>query len=274
MANRIYIVAFGNNDYYIRLATYLVNKISKKHSNCIPITYSKSDLPQSMIDFCEQHKKGYGFFIWKPFIVEKTLALMDHNDILLYIDGRTYYTGKIIPELDEIIVNKSLDAIFWKMDGLYEYQFTKGDIFHSLNIRDKKTKESSQIAATFFIIKNNNRTTELIQAWNRFMNENRVIFIDESSSIPNEIGFIEKRHDQPVLSLLVKSSKDLNVKFISSNDVSKGPLKPHSLPHSNEYPKFVTFLPFSFIRILYTFRKLKFKLFLSTLVSRYIINSR
>lgn len=151
MTNKIYLVSFGDNDYYIKLAKYLVKKISHKHLDCIPLVYSKSDLPQSIIEFCEQYKKGYGYFIWKPYIIEKTFTLMTENDILLYIDGRTYYTGKKISQIEQLILNKNLDAVFWQMDGLYEYQYTKGE-FLNLFKDNHINKKSAQIAATFFLL--------------------------------------------------------------------------------------------------------------------------
>ncbi len=37
-------------------------------------------------NFIESNLKGYGYWIWKPYIIMKTLEKMNNNDILLYLD--------------------------------------------------------------------------------------------------------------------------------------------------------------------------------------------
>jgi len=255
MKNKIYVVSFGNNDYYSKLSNYNVNKIRHRSKNTIGLVYDKDDLPIEMIDFCEQNKKGYGFWVWKPYIIKKTFEVMNENDILLYIDGRIFYTGGKISEIETLIDDKGLDAIFWKLDDLLEYQYSKGDFFRLLEVYDPEIKTSSQIGATFFYIKKNIRTIELINKWYELMNTNRQLLTDDASIEPNENGFITNRFDQSILSLLIKSSKGLNVKLISNKQVSRGPIKPHSLPHENDFPFLFNIFPLWVRRIAYVFKK-------------------
>jgi len=267
---KIYLIGFGNNQYYESLTSYNINKIHKK-IDCIPILYTKSDLPKSMVDFCEKNRQTYGYGVWKPYIVEKTFNLMNDEDVLMYIDGRTYYTGKEIDYIYELLGNKNLDAIFWKMEGLFEYQYTKEDFFQLLNATDNNIRNSGQIASTFFFIKKNIRTVPIIKKWNSFMNSNRNLFIDGVANNPNSVNFIESRREQSILSLLVKSFSGLKMKFISSKEVASGPLKPHSLPHENEFPKIINKLPKSFIRIIFMLKRVSVSKLFKEILNRFSI---
>ena len=34
-----------------------------------------------------KHKKGHGYYIWKPYLIQKTMNKMNDGDILLYLDA-------------------------------------------------------------------------------------------------------------------------------------------------------------------------------------------
>ena len=46
--------------------------------------------------FIENNKKGYGYWLWKPYIIKKTLEKMKKGDILLYLDVKLIFKRKII----------------------------------------------------------------------------------------------------------------------------------------------------------------------------------
>lgn len=37
-------------------------------------------------DFIEKNKRGYGYWIWKPYLIKKSMDSMKDGDILLYAD--------------------------------------------------------------------------------------------------------------------------------------------------------------------------------------------
>jgi hypothetical protein len=181
---------------------------------------------------------------------------MRENDVLLYLDGRTYYSGKKAKYINDFLSKIDFDGMFWKMDNIYEYQYSKGDYFRLLDVKDDTIIKSEQYAATFFFLRKNDRTMKLTYTWREFMIDNRELFINEYTVTPNLEGFIEKRHDQPILSLLIKKSNELNYIDLSSRQIAQGPLKPHSLPHKNEMSKILTSLPLNFIRWIYLIKRI------------------
>ena len=38
-------------------------------------------------DFIEKNKRGYGYWLWKSYIIKKTMDMMKDGDILLYLDS-------------------------------------------------------------------------------------------------------------------------------------------------------------------------------------------
>ena len=63
---------------------------------------------------------------------------------------------------------------------------------------------SPQLAATFMAIKKSSRTTDLISRGHDFIESNLELCRDEPSKSHGNIRFQENRHDQSVLSVLVK----------------------------------------------------------------------
>lgn len=68
----------------------------------------------------------------------------------------------------------------------------------------KKDAASGQISATFFLLKNVNSTRVLIQKWCELAMCNKFNLLSGDSNIFQWCHFIEHRHDQSILSLLVK----------------------------------------------------------------------
>tara|TARA_R110002074_G_scaffold189089_1_gene354829 strand:- start:2023 stop:2403 length:381 start_codon:yes stop_codon:yes gene_type:complete len=38
-------------------------------------------------DFIENNRKGYGYWLWKPYIIMKAMDMCRENDVLVYADG-------------------------------------------------------------------------------------------------------------------------------------------------------------------------------------------
>jgi len=38
-------------------------------------------------DFILNNKRGYGYWIWKPYLIKKTIDKLNNGDIILYMDA-------------------------------------------------------------------------------------------------------------------------------------------------------------------------------------------
>jgi hypothetical protein len=181
------------------------------------ITYTDKDLIDDPIfwnkhsDFILNNYRGYGYWIWKPYLTLKTLEIMNENDILVYCDAGCELNSEGINRLNEyinIVENNEYANISFELSHK-EKSWTKMDIFNffNININDNndidKYVNSKQLIAGIFILKKCKLTSFIIEEWYRIACNYNLIN-DTPSILPNDESFIENRHDQSIFSLLRK----------------------------------------------------------------------
>ena len=100
---KLKIISFGSNDEYINLAEKTVQSVNNLYSKSETKVFQPKDLPDEINNYAKTYRRGYGYWIWKPYIVKEALSTLNENDILLYVDGRSglVKTGKPIRWLDD-----------------------------------------------------------------------------------------------------------------------------------------------------------------------------
>jgi len=178
-------------------------------------TYTEKDL-----SFDERHnidtiirltnsRRGYGYWAWKPVIILKLLRELQDNDILIYCDAGCELNKNGLAKLYEYIdMTREHDILVSQLvSGHNDLSWTKADtlaLFPQIPI--EKLSEG-QIQGTLLILKNNDYTKKIIQQWKNLMSIENLHYFDDSPSLtPNNPSFIENRHDQRVLSLILKSN--------------------------------------------------------------------
>lgn len=160
-------------------------------------------------DFIANNKRGYGYWVWKPYIVNKTLKSLNPDDILVYLDIGCVinYTGRESFERYISLINKSELGCVCFYNGYIEKDWDKGDVLDFFGVRDNHDiLESEQIMSGIFLLRNWEKTRRLIQAWEDIDSNNYHLIDDTPSKSPDLEGFRENRHDQSILSLLIKTA--------------------------------------------------------------------
>jgi len=162
-------------------------------------------------NFIESNKRGYGYWLWKSYIVLKYLETMKENDILLYCDAGCTLNINGMPRMMEYINmlnNSDLGVISFQMEHI-EHKWTKNDLFVKLNTPEEDKETGMHIGGVFFL-KKNMKTLQMINEWYDLASQYHLI--DDTPSItPNHPIFHEHRHDQSVLSLLFKKYKTITL---------------------------------------------------------------
>jgi hypothetical protein len=184
------------------------------------IGYSEQDLINdeqfwnTHSEFITTNPRGYGYWLWKPYIIKKTMEQMNDEDILLYLDCGC-----------EININKT-DIItnffeFVKTDYIIgattfaEKYWNKMDLLTKLNATDGKYIDTPQIQAGAILLLVCPLTRAIINEWYELACDYHNI--DDTPSInKNCIGFKEHRHDQSIFSLLLKKH-NININHNISN---------------------------------------------------------
>lgn len=161
-------------------------------------------------DFILSNKRGYGYWIWKSYIVNSHIGKLNDGDFLVYLDAGcelNKYGKKRFNEYLNMAARNPAGFLCFKNDGLLERCWTKGDIFDFFGVRnDTSLTEKEQLLCCAFVINVSPISRNVIQQWADISNEYSQLLTDEPSSSPNLDGFIENRHDQSIFSILLHKS--------------------------------------------------------------------
>ena len=153
-----------------------------------------------------KYKRGFGYWVWKPYIILRKLEELNDNDILVYLDCGS----SIINNEEEknkylnILNNKSI-ITFANTDHI-EIKFQKKRVLKYFNLEnDIDFLNSYHIESGCIIIKNNNESREFIKKWFELCIYDNHSLLNDITDNENE-DFIEHRHDQSLLSILSKQS--------------------------------------------------------------------
>ncbi|CAG34747.1 hypothetical protein [Desulfotalea psychrophila] len=169
------------------------------------ISYGPKDIGS---DFAKKNKKilsqkrGAGYWLWKPYIIQKTLELLAYGDFLFYCDSGSHFIGSIDPLID-ISTQRSQDVIVFDLEHI-EKRWTKRDAFVLLGCDEEKYKETMQRIGGFVLIKKTDRSLSFFDEYLRYAQDERILTDQVNSCGENYPGFVEHRHDQSILSLLSK----------------------------------------------------------------------
>ena len=236
---KIKIISFGSNDDYINLAEKTVQSVKNLYSKSETKVFKPKDLPDEINNYAKTNSRGYGYWVWKPYIVKEALSTLNENDILLYVDGRSGLrkTGKPIRWLDDFISENQFDIASWQMTHK-EMSWTNGDIISAFNLDlNSELLKTGQFAATFHAWRKNIRSLNFSNKWLNFLLQNKEICRDDDSKYLNHKKFIENRHDQSVFSLIVKTKISQNDSTAFKIMQSKTILNDNLLPHLKNHPK-------------------------------------
>ena len=233
------IISFGSNDEYIHLAEKTVQSLKNLYSKSETKVFKPKDLPDVINNYANLYSKGYGYWVWKPFIIKEALFTINESDVLLYVDGRSGLkkTGKPIKWLDNFILENQFDIASWQMIHK-EMSWTNGDIISAFNLDlNSELIKTGQFASTFHAWRKNIRSINFLNEWLNFLLDNREICRDEDSKKLNHKKFIENRHDQSVFSLMVKTKVSKNDSTTFKILQYKKILNDNLLPHQKNHPK-------------------------------------
>lgn len=202
------------------------------------IIYTPRDLPMHIkANPLMNYKKGGGYWIWKPYIIWKTLQ--DYpNTIVVYIDAgcsiskseEWYQYFKFIEKHDTILFQYR-NSFDYGWNKMWPSATTKIGNWTKLNtqkyfdqlINDQNWHHFDKIMGGFIICKNSRN--EFISQWLNITLFKSELIVDP---IGNEIGnqkedFIEHRHDQSIITPLAYyfSKRVNNIKILLETSESK-----------------------------------------------------
>lgn len=148
-------------------------------------------------------KRGAGYWLWKPWVVNEALSQISNGDYLVYADSGSFYM-KDVNILIDFMKNQCVEVFLGELEH-NEAKYSKRDAFVYMGVDDKGFEKEKQYEASFLLIKKSESTVKFIKDWLRYSCDIRIISDNPNTcGLDNYPGFIQNRYDQTVLSLLAK----------------------------------------------------------------------
>lgn len=180
-------------------------------------------------NFIENNSRGYGYWIWKSFLIKKELDHLNENDILIFCDAgcqiNKHGKQRLLEYIDLLYMNHDNYGLISFQLEFKEMWYTKQKIFEYFDC-DESSKHMLQCAANIIIIKKNSHSMNIINEWYNSCNHYHLI----NDEIGNEDhSFRENRHDQSILSILCN-------KYGSIKLLDETYFHPYWDEHGKDYP--------------------------------------
>ena len=177
-----------------------------------------------------RERRGGGFWIWKPYLIQRELQNLHDGDVLVYADAGIFFTSSVAPVVMSLRASGESVLVFQNRFQI-EQEWTKRDVFVRLGCDSPIYADTNQIAGGMSVWTKSSASLELVREWLGLVQDAQLVTDKPNlGGLPNFPTFREHRHDQSIFSLLCK----------------RRGIKPHRLPwrppeaeypHS-EYPVF------------------------------------
>jgi hypothetical protein len=195
MTQKINVVCYASGRFVE--SQKILEKQSYLHGADKVFTYKRKDLDLAFIKKNRQafsYTKGDGYWIWKPYFIQKTLKQLPEDDILIYLDSGAYPIEdyKNLPLFEDIISFESYDQ--------EHKNWTKYDCYYLMDCLEEKYFTQKERWAGLQIYRNNKKAREFVDEYLYFCElfDNACLTDDASKYGKEEFSFKEHRHDQSI----------------------------------------------------------------------------
>jgi hypothetical protein len=207
-----YFINYANNGF---LNSQQIGLKSAESFGFISKGYNNNDIDETFKiknNKILSQSRGAGYWLWKPYLILKTLNQIENDSYLVYMDSG----AKIIKNVDNILRMINHKGVLNFSMKQKTSKWTKGDCFFYLNKNNKNDfSEENQMQATYLFFRKCSYSVSFVEKWL----ENCLIpgLIEDTPNIrmDNFKDFIDHRHDQAILSLMVYNE---NIMYIPQID--------------------------------------------------------
>jgi hypothetical protein len=219
---KIALVSFANSESRWSNALKRLGREAHKsgffdHVSLVSENELRTLLSDQDLNFIETHSTGYGYWIWKPYLILHTFATNRDIDIVVYLDSGCQLNWKkkaTIRYRNYITLVRDQGFLAFQLPNIERF-WTDANLLRELNI-DESVSDSGQIAGGVLMFRRD-IGVNLCQKWLQLMQESDHKYL--LGSVPSELDgrLVQHRHDQSILSLIVKSQPNLT--FIPGEEI-------------------------------------------------------
>ena len=168
--------------------------------------YGLKDIdPQFIQDnlYTMSQSRGAGYWLWKPYIILKTLESMNDDDWLMYTDSGMYFVRNpwdmILSKKDEM--GEMGIATFTSIET--NKVWTKRDAFVLMGADTPEFTDVPHRMVSVFVCRKTPQSLMFVKEWLRYGKDPRIITdLPNTQRLPNYPEFKDHRWDQSILSIL------------------------------------------------------------------------
>ena len=240
MNSRIHFISFADSKMFKTLLRIKQEAETSGFFNKVDI-YTEQDFDPSFTerfgDFIRQNRRGYGYWIWKSYLINRKLSQLNDGDVLVYCDGGCTVNKYGKQRFHDYLqyVKESMLGIVCFTCGEPDGKYCKGDILDFYSCRSNvDIIKTQQIMSTLQIIRVCQNSRSFYHNMSVDIQNNLNLLDDSPSKSPNLPEFVENRHDQSFFSLLLK--KNGEAKVLSGSEVDVWPPSPTNWRRMRKQP--------------------------------------
>jgi hypothetical protein len=193
-------------DWKFEESKQLLITSAKQYGIDVIHSFGSNDLKST--EFYKKYKKildaerGGGYWLWKPFFMNKVIHQLPEGDILLYLDCG----AEVIAPLEPLFtLLEKQDIVLFKAHGHFNKQWVKKDVFVALNCDKEEYWDAEMLSAGYQMYSVSAASKKFIGEWLQYCTQDALITDDDNVlGFENHKEFRENRHDQAILSVLAK----------------------------------------------------------------------
>jgi len=208
----VYLISYADGpEVYFKNQNALAASALNKGIDFI-LNYRRSHLdPQFVKQYASilNQKIGAGYWLWKPWIILKTLETIPENEILIYADSGLIFRNPITPLIE--LANQH-DIILFEYDPKKYWgkpiNITKREIFIELDCDTEKCHTGSHVWAGLLVLRNTKKSRDFIKNWlNTCCNEKLLTDVFDPH-VQQHAAFFVHYHDESILNTLYNKNPE------------------------------------------------------------------
>jgi hypothetical protein len=150
-----------------------------------------------------RHRRGFGLWTWKPYVVRRSLESLPGGDVLFYSDAGCSLNPEGRSRLEEyagMAADDPAGVLAFTLTGKVG-EWTKRAALAAFDADSPSMRQREMVMATCFVMRAGPDALDLVREWEQRMAD--LPLIDDSPSPQGEHAeFREHRHDQSIFTLL------------------------------------------------------------------------
>jgi hypothetical protein len=213
----IHLVSFGSTHNYGGALTRLKIQASQWRQGTESVfasinIFDEKHLQRNHTDFWNLHAshiqanpRGYGYWVWKSYLTRHVMKQVPQGDVVFWMDVGCQFNFAALSRFQQYYNIAQQQGLLCFDVGMPEYMWCKGDTAQRVVNNSPEFLNSGQLISGIVMWRNDDLNRQLVDDWAAISVADGYRYVtDVASQAPNWTGFREHRHDQSVLSLLIK----------------------------------------------------------------------